>query len=287
MVEEKRISADTGSVRELLRFHGIKLSKSKGQNFLADANIPAKIARMSGIDMSYGVLEVGPGLGALTSELCKVAGRVVAVELDKKLVPILSDIFSVQKNVEIIRGDILKLDIKQLVKEKMNGLECHVCANLPYNITTPAITAFIESGVFGSITVMVQKEVALRICAKPGSPEYGSFTVYSNYHTTPEILFDVPPECFIPRPKVISSVVKMKSKEKRLLEKEKEKVFFRVVRAAFGQRRKTLVNALSSAFEESHGKDEIMEIVVKCGFDSRVRGEVLSIEDYILICNHL
>jgi len=286
-MEENRISVNTGSVRELLRFHGIKLSKSIGQNFLVDANIPAKIVKLSGIGKSSGVLEVGPGLGTLTSELCKSAGRVVSVELDKRLIPILEDIFSGQTNVKIIRGDILKLDIGKLADEQFNGLECHVCANLPYNITTPAITVFIDAGVFKSITIMVQKEVARRICAIPGSPEYGAFSVYANYHTTPEILFDVPPECFIPRPKVTSSVVKMISREKYLLDEEKEKTFFRVVRAAFGQRRKTLVNALFPVFDKTHSKDDIKEIITKCGFDINIRGEVLSIDDYICICNYL
>ena len=278
------------SIRELLNTHGIKLLKSMGQNFLVDANIPAKIVNMSGFNKSNGVLEIGPGLGALTTELSKAVKKVVSVELDKRLVPILSGIFQAQDNVEIIQGDILKLDIKQIAKEKMNGLECHVCANLPYNITTPAITTFIESGVFKSIVVMVQKEVAQRICAKPGSPEYGAFSVYINYHSSPEILFNVAPECFIPRPKVTSSVVKMEVRKKRLLDEEKEKTFFRVVRAAFGQRRKTLVNALFAVFEKTHSKTDISGIVVKCGFDPRVRGEVLSIEDYILlltICKYL
>ena len=285
--ENNKMLVNASSVRALLGFYGIKLSKSMGQNFLIDANIPAKIVRMSGINKTDGVLEVGPGLGSLTSELCAAADRVVSVELDKRLIPLLNEMFSGQKNVKIIQGDILKTDIRKLVNDTMSGSECRVCANLPYNITTPAITAFIESGVFKSITVMVQKEVAQRICAKPGCPDYGAFTIYSGYHTDTEILFDVPPECFMPRPKVTSSVVNMKIKDKQLLDNEKKKLFFRIVRSAFGQRRKTLVNALFSTFEKTHSKDKIKEAVVKCGFDIRVRGEVLSVEDYILLCNHL
>jgi len=269
------------AVRDLLNAHGIKLSKTMGQNFLTDVNITEKIVTQSGIDKSCGVLEVGPGLGALTSALSKVAGKVVSVELDKRLVPVLTGLFSAQSGVTVIQGDILKLDINKLIKENMSGLRHHVCANLPYNITTPAITAFLESGAFESVTVMIQKEVAERICAKQGSPEYGAFTVYTNYHTKPAILFDVSPECFFPRPKVTSSVVKMDIREKRLLSYEDEKIFFKVVRAAFGQRRKTLVNALFAVFEKTFSKEEISGIVANCGFDTRIRGEVLSIDDFI------
>jgi len=274
-------------IRKLLDNHGIKLSKSMGQNFLIDANIPTKIISHTEFDKSSGVLEVGPGLGALTQELSKVSGFVTAVELDKRLVPILQDILSEQDNVSIIQGDILKLNIGELVGNTLKGFTRHVCANLPYNITTPAITAFIEADIFDSIIVMVQKEVAQRICAKPGTPEYGAFTVYANYHALPEILFDVSPECFLPRPKVTSSMVKMKIKKEQLLNNKDETKLFRVVRAAFGQRRKTLVNALYSVFGESHSKESILKTVQSCGFDARVRGEVLSIKDFINLSNLL
>jgi len=195
--------------------------------------------------------------------------------------------FKDDKNISIVQGDILKTDIKKLADDTMSGLTYHVCANLPYNITTPAITAFIESRSFRSITVMIQKEVALRICAKSGSSDYGAFTVYANYHTTPEILFDVPPECFTPRPKVTSSVIKLKTQDKNLLDKESETAFFRVVRAAFSQRRKTLVNALHSVFDKSYSKEEITHFVEKCGFDIRIRGEVLSIDDFIKLSSFI
>jgi len=274
------------TTRELLKTHGFSFSKSMGQNFLVDENIPRKIVKQSGIDKSYGVLEVGPGAGALTAELSREAGFVTSVELDKRLVPMLLDIFSGYSNVSIVQGDILKLDIKKLVDDNMSGLKYHVCANLPYNITTPAITAFLESGVFDSITVMLQKEVAQRICAKPGSPEYGAFTVYINYHAKPVILFDVPPECFTPRPKVTSSVIKMEAASGRISDKEKEKIFFKVMRSAFGQRRKTLVNALFAVFNKTHSKDEISEIVENSGFDKRIRGEMLSLDDFMKIASH-
>jgi len=275
------------SARELLDANGFKFSKSMGQNFLIDANIPEKIVTQSGINESCGILEVGPGLGALTFALGRAAGKVTAIELDKRLVPILKNLFAENPNITIIQGDILRMDIKKLVDKNMSGLDYHVSANLPYNITTPAITAFIESGAFKSITVMVQKEVALRICARPGTSEYGSFTVYSNYHSIPKILFDVPPECFTPRPKITSSVVKMEIREERILTKEDEKTFFKVVRAAFGQRRKTLVNALHSVFDEDYSKAKITEIVENCGFDTRIRGEVLGIDEFIKLSSFL
>ena len=271
------------SMRELLKLHGFKFSKSMGQNFLIDANIPEKIVKLSAFDKSCGILEVGPGVGALTNELCKIAGRVTAVELDKRLIPILQSMFLESANVQIVQGDILKLDIRELIDETMSGLKHHVCANLPYNITTPAITALIESAVFSTITVMVQKEVALRICARPGSPEYGAFTVYANYHTIPEILFDVPPTCFTPRPKVTSAVVRMSASEGHLLSAEDEKTFFKVVRAAFGQRRKTLVNALHAVYRDAFSKDEIIKILERCDFDVNIRGEVLGVEEFIMI----
>ena len=275
------------SARELLITHGIKLSKSMGQNFLVDLNIPKKIVQQSGINSSCGVLETGPGLGALTLELSKTASHVTAVELDKRLVPVLREMFHNQDNVSIIQGDILKLNIKELLDSTMPEQEHHVCANLPYNITTPAITAFIETNAFKSITVMIQKEVAQRITAKPGTPEYGAFTIYINYHTSPEKLFDVSPECFNPRPKVTSSVIKLETRQTKLLSTDEEKQFFKVVRAAFGQRRKTLVNALYSIFETSHTKESIKEKIEKCGFDARIRGEELSINDFIKLSSYL
>ncbi|MCL2402180.1 MAG: 16S rRNA (adenine(1518)-N(6)/adenine(1519)-N(6))-dimethyltransferase RsmA, partial [Oscillospiraceae bacterium] len=266
---------DAQDIKSLLSQHGFKFSKSMGQNFLIDKNIPEKIVRLSGIDLSDGVLEVGPGAGALTAELSQSAGKITAVELDKRLIPILKTTLESRGNVEIVEGDILKLDIAALVQEKMPGMRYRVCANLPYNITTPALSAFIEAGVFESITVMIQKEVAERICAVPGTRQYGAFSVYANYHTEPEMLFDVPPECFMPRPSVVSSVVTLRPRRERMLSPEDERQFFRVVRAAFGQRRKTLVNALHAAFGNELEKDEIVEIVTQCGFNPQIRGETL------------
>jgi len=285
-----------------MRDNKIKPQKALGQNFLVDLNIASKIVKLSGIDKTCGVLEIGPGLGALTVPLANEARHVTAVELDFHLVDELKAILSDYQNVTVIQGDVLKLDIRKVLEETQTtnnqhagnlhaenqyANNLHVCANLPYNITTPVITKLIETGVFKSITVMVQKEVAERICAKPGTPEYGAFTVFANYHTAPEILFDVTPECFNPRPKVTSSVVKMVIRKEKRQSPEDEKRFFKVVRAAFGQRRKTLVNALYAVFESTHSKEDITKAIVNCGFDPKIRGERLSIEEFISICNNL
>lgn len=272
---------DAKAIREILKSNNIRYSKSMGQNFLIDAAIPEKLVRLSGVDRSCGVLEVGPGLGALTLELSRSVRHVVAVELDGRLLPVLRKTLADTSNVEVIHGDILKLDIAELVYAKLPDIMRHVCANLPYNITTPILTAFIQAKAFKTITVMVQREVARRICATPGSPDYGAFTVYINYHSEPETLFDIPPECFVPRPEVYSSVIKLKIRSELPLMPEDEAAFFRVVRAAFGQRRKTLVNALHSVYGNTMQKKDIEEIVGKCGLDSHIRGEVLGIEEFM------
>ena len=275
---------DTKSMRSLLERHGFNFSKSLGQNFLVDKNIPEKIVRLSGITEADGVLEVGPGIGALTSSLCRAAGHVTAIELDKRLLPILEDTLSEFSNVDVVHGDVLKLDFAKIIGEKMPGLNPCVCANLPYNITTPALTAFINAGIFKSITVMIQLEVALRICAKPGTSDYGAFTVFANYHTQPEILFNVPPECFMPRPRVQSAVITLRPrKNEHAVSAEDEAMFFRVVRATFIQRRKTLVNALYAGFGNYLQKDELTEIVNNLGFNPQIRGETLDIRGFAML----
>ena len=274
-------------IKDLLKKYGFRFSKAMGQNFLIDGNITKKIVESSGVDESCGVLEVVPGAGALTLELSSAAGRVTSVELDRRLLPVLKDTLEGRENVDIVHGDILKTDIQKLVTEKMPGLIYHACANLPYNITTPAIAKFIKVDLFISMTVMVQREVALRICADPGSPEYGAFSVFVNYHTEPKLLFDVPPECFFPRPGVRSSVITMRVHTERMLDRAREKVFFSVVRAAFGQRRKTLVNALFSAFGNKMSKENIADIITGCGFDAKVRGETLGIDEFLYLSEHL
>ncbi|MDR2600148.1 MAG: 16S rRNA (adenine(1518)-N(6)/adenine(1519)-N(6))-dimethyltransferase RsmA [Oscillospiraceae bacterium] len=265
----------------------IKPIKSMGQNFLIDTNICDKIVKMSGLNSTDNVLEVGAGQGVLTTRLAEKVNHVTAVELDKRLIKELKNILLKYENITLIQGDILKINIKKIIEESLDKSNWHVCANLPYNITTPIITTFIEADIFKTITIMIQKEVAERICAKPGTPDYSAFTIYTNYHTMPEKLFDVPPECFSPRPKVMSSVVKMTVREKKLLNTEEEKLFFKIVRAAFAQRRKTLANALHSVFADKLSKEEIIEAIKNCGFDTNIRGERLSIENFIHLCNYL
>ena len=268
------------SVKRLLDIYGIKSIKSMGQNFLIDGNITEKIVRLSGIDDSCAVLEIGPGLGALTLELSRVAGHVIAIELDRRLLPILNDTLSECGNVVVIQGDVLKLDVNDIISDICDGLSYHVCANLPYNITTPMLTKLISSDVFDTITVMLQKEVAHRICADPGTSEYGAFTIYVNYYSVPHLLFDVSPECFLPRPNVRSSVISLVKRESRLLDPFRESVFFRIVRASFAQRRKTLVNSLFAVFGDVATKDALSRLVSDAGFDVLIRGETLSINDF-------
>lgn len=273
-------------IKDLLSRHGFRFSKSLGQNFLTASWVPEQIADCSELDENTGVLEVGPGIGCLTEQLSMQAGKVVAVELDKALKPVLAETLEGRDNVEIVFGDVLKLDIKELVAEKLDGLRPVVCANLPYNVTTPLITAFLEAGCFDTVTVMIQREVAKRICAKPNTADYGAFTVLVNWYADAEILFDVPPSCFIPQPKVTSSVIKLKMRSEPPVEVRDKDIFFRVVRAAFGMRRKTLLNALSAYFGE-FTKADIEKILVSCGFDPQIRGEVLSIGEFAQISDEI
>lgn len=273
---------DINDIKSLLVSHGFRFSKSMGQNFLTAAWVPEDIAEAAQLDENTGVLEVGPGIGCLTEQLAVRAGKVVAVELDNALRPVLKQTLAGKDNVEIIFGDVLKQDIKGLVSEKMQGLRPVVCANLPYNVTSPLITAFLEAECFDSVTVMIQREVAKRICAKPATADYGAFTVLVNWYAEPEMLFDVPPSCFIPQPKVTSSVIRLKTRSEPPVEVKDKALFFRVVRAAFGMRRKTLTNALSANFNELN-KADIENLLTACGFDPKIRGEVLSVGDFAAI----
>lgn len=273
---------DINDIKSLLVSHGFRFSKSMGQNFLTAAWVPEDIAEAAQLDGNTGVLEVGPGIGCLTEQLALRAGKVVAVELDNALRPVLKQTLAGKDNVEIIFGDVLKQDIKGLVSEKMQGLRPVVCANLPYNVTSPLITAFLEAECFDSVTVMIQREVAKRICAKPATADYGAFTVLVNWYAEPEMLFDVPPSCFIPQPKVTSSVIRLKTRSEPPVKVKDKALFFRVVRAAFGMRRKTLTNALSANFNELN-KADIENLLTACGFDPKIRGEVLPIGDFAAI----
>ena len=257
-----------------------------GQNFLIAQWVPERIAEEAELDERVGVLEVGPGVGCLTQELAKRAGRVVSVELDERLRPVLAETLAESPNAEVVFGDVLKQNLPALVSEKLAGLTPVVCANLPYNVTSPLLTAFFEAGCFARLTVMVQKEVAQRLCAKPGTADYGAFTVYTQWHAEPQILFDVSPGCFMPAPKVTSSVVRLDVRKEPLAAVQDEAQMFRVVRAAFNQRRKTLSNALSAGLS-GFSKEQITAAIQACGLDPRVRGEALSIGQFAALSDAL
>ena len=273
-------------IKALLGRHGFHFSKSMGQNFLIQPWVPEDIAAASGVNQDCCVLEIGPGIGPLTRQLSERAGKVVAVELDRSLLPILAETLEGRDNVQIISGDVMKLDLPALVKEHFHGLRPMACANLPYNITTPVITALIEAGCFEAITVMIQREVALRICAAPGSSDYGAFSVFVQYHATPELLFDVPNTCFLPAPKVTSSVLRIVPRPKPS-DVEDEDFFFRVVRAAFAQRRKTLHNSLSAALGAPFTREIVAQAIADCGLPPTIRGERLSISDFASLAHTL
>ena len=266
-------------IKGLLGRHGFRFSKSMGQNFLVADWVPQDIAAASGAGPGVGVLEVGPGIGPLTRELSRRAERVVSVELDRALLPILEETLADCPNVQVVPGDILRTDIPALMEERLAGLTPIACANLPYNITTPAITALVEAGCFACITVMSQREVARRICAAPGSGDYGAFSVYCQYYTNPEILFEVEPVCFLPPPKVTSAVVRLVPRP-AWPEVDDPAHFFRVVRAAFAQRRKTLLNSLAASLEGAPDRTRLAQAIEGCGLPAGIRGERLSIPQF-------
>lgn len=273
-------------VQALLQRHGFRFSKSMGQNFLTAAWVPERIAEEAGLDQNTGVLEVGPGVGCLTEQLSLRAGKVLAVELDKALKPVLAETLAGRENVTVIFGDVLRQNLPALVSEHFAGLRPVVCANLPYNVTSPLLAAFLESGCFETITVMIQKEVAQRLCAKPGTAAYGAFTVFVNWYAEPEMLFDVSPGCFVPQPKVTSTVIRLHRRQAPPVAVEDEKFLFRVVKAAFGQRRKTLQNALAAGLGD-YTKEEIAVALADSGLDGRIRGEVLDIPMFCALADVL
>lgn len=273
-------------IKDLLQRHGFHFSKAKGQNFLTQSWVPREIASAAGIDETCGVLEVGPGIGPLTQALCQSAKKVVAVEVDTSLQPILAETMAGNENLEIIFGDILKTDIPALVAGEFQGLRPMACANLPYYITTPVLAALLEANCFEAVTVMVQKEVAQRICAPAGKAEYGAFSVFCQYYAEPELLFDVPASCFIPQPKVTSAVLKLTMRKEPVCEVKSESMFFRVVKTSFAQRRKTLANGLSSGFPEL-SKAQLADVLTDCGLSPAVRGETLDIPAFAAIANRL
>lgn len=277
---------DIREVKALLARHGFHFSKSMGQNFLIADWVPRDIAAAAGLDETCAVLEVGPGIGPLTQQLARQAGKVVSVELDASLLPILNETLADYPNVEIVPGDVLKLDLDLLISDKFLGFTPKVCANLPYNITTPVLTRLLDCGRFQSITVMIQREVARRICAAPGDPDCGAFSLLCQYYARCELLFEVPPDCFLPAPKVTSAVVQLTPYAAPPVEGDRDAILS-VVNAAFAQRRKTLLNALSSAYGSRFSKDELRQIILACGLPETVRGERLGLEQFSELARRL
>ena len=277
---------DYNEIRALLSRHGFRFSKSLGQNFLTAAWVPERIAEEAGLDEQTGVLEVGPGVGCLTEQLSMRAGKVLAVELDKALRPVLAETLAGRENVEILFGDVLKQDLPALVREKLPGLRPVICANLPYNVTSPLLTAFLEAGCFETVTVMIQREVARRICARAGTADYGAFGLFVQWHCETELLFDVPPACFVPQPKVTSSVIRLTRRAAPPYPVSDEQLLFRVIRAAFNQRRKTLVNALCAGIG-GMTKDLAEQVLHNCGFDPKIRGEAVELGGFATITDEI
>ena len=271
---------------EVLQKYGFVFQKRFGQNFLIDTHVLEKIIHASENTKDDFVLEIGPGIGTMTQYLAEAAGQVAAVEIDSALIPILKDTLKDWDNVTVIHGDILKTDIQKLAREKNQGRPIKVVANLPYYITTPIIMGLFESHVpVASITVMVQKEVADRMQTGPGSKDYGALSLAVQYYARPEIVANVPPNCFMPRPKVGSAVICLRKHEAPPVQVEDEKLMFRLIRASFNQRRKTLVNSLKNSAELSYSKDQIEKCMEKCGFSMTVRGEALTLKQFADLAN--
>lgn len=271
---------------EILKKYNFNFQKKFGQNFLIDTHVLDKIIEAAGITKDDFVLEIGPGIGTMTQYLCENAREVVAVEIDKNLIPILSDTLSAYDNVTVINEDILKLDLNQLAKERNGGRPIKVVANLPYYITTPIIMGLFENHVpLESITVMVQKEVAERMQVGPGTKDYGALSLAVQYYAKPEIAANVPPNCFMPRPNVGSAVIKLTCHEKPPVEVEDERLMFKVIRASFNQRRKTLQNGLNNSPEIPLSKEQIIEVIKEAGLPAAVRGEALTLEQFAALSN--
>lgn len=273
------------TIKQLLSKHGFTFSKSLGQNFLINPSVCPKMALMSNTQ-NQGVIEIGPGIGVLTNELAKSAKKVVAIELDKRLMPVLKETLGEYDNVKIINSDVLKIDLKKLIDEEFNGMEVSVCANLPYYITSPVIMKLLEDKLnIKNITVMVQKEAGLRICADVPSRECGAVTVAVRYYCEPEILFNVSKGSFLPAPNVDSCVIKLNLHKEPIVDIIDEKMFFKVVKASFGQRRKTLPNTLSSGL--SLPKDTINNILNSLNIPLNTRAEQLTMQNFASIANSL
>lgn len=279
---------DPRNTIEVLNKYNFVFQKKFGQNFLIDTSVLEKIIRSSEITKEDFVLEIGPGIGTMTQYLAENSRQVMAVEIDKTLIPILKDTLSEYDNVSILNQDILKVDIKQLVEEKNQGRPIKVVANLPYYITTPIIMGLFESKVpIDSITVMVQKEVAQRMQSGPGTKDYGALSLAVQFYSSPYIVANVPPNCFIPRPKVGSAVIRLKKHVEPVVQVEDEKLLFKIIRASFNQRRKTLINGLNNSPEITMEKDQIMECMKELGLSENIRGEALTLEEFAKLSNRM
>ena len=273
------------TIAVLQKYH-FNFQKKFGQNFLIDTHVLEKIIEAAGVTKDDFVLEIGPGIGTMTQYLCEHAGAVAAVEIDRNLIPILKDTLSTYDNVEIINEDILKVDIGRLAQEKNDSRPIKVVANLPYYITTPIIMGLFESHVpIDSITVMVQKEVADRMQVGPGTKDYGALSLAVQYYAAPEIVANVPPNCFMPRPKVGSAVIRLTRHKEPPVQVEDEKLMFRIIRASFNQRRKTLANGLKNSGELTLSKEVIEESITELGLPVTIRGEALSLAQFAELSN--
>ncbi len=277
--------SDIGTIKEILGRHGFTFSKSLGQNFLINPSVCPRMAELSGAEKGVGVIEIGPGIGVLTNELCKLADKVVAVELDKRLLPVLDETLAEYDNIKVINADVMELDLYALIADEFEGMDVVVCANLPYYITSPIIMKLLEDKLpIKAITVMVQKEAAQRICAEVGSRMSGAVTVSVNYYAKPSMLFSVSAGSFMPAPKVDSAAIRLDILSKPPVQTN-EKKFFAVIKAAFSQRRKVISNSLSSGLSLS--KEKTLEILKSANVPSNARAEKLSLDDFANIANNL
>ncbi|AKP45446.1 MULTISPECIES: 16S rRNA (adenine(1518)-N(6)/adenine(1519)-N(6))-dimethyltransferase RsmA [Bacillus] len=282
--------ATPSRTREILKKYGFAFKKSLGQNFLVDPNVLNRITEAAGLTKETAAIEIGPGIGALTEHLARKAGKVVAFEIDKRLLPILKDTLSPYKNVEIIHQDVLKANVKEVIKEELSGYsDIMVVANLPYYVTTPIIMKLLEECLpIRGLVVMMQKEVADRLSAQPGTKEYGSLSIAVQYYTEAKTAFVVPKTVFIPQPNVDSAVIHLKRRTKPLVEVDNESFFFSLVKAAFAQRRKTLINNLTSQMPNGkEKKEQILNILAEAEIDPSRRGESLSIQEFARLSNLL
>lgn len=270
--------SDISVIKKILSEHGFTFSKSLGQNFLINPTVCPRMAEACGADCDTGVLEIGAGIGVLTAELAKRAKKVVSLELDTRLIPVLAETLGEFSNVEVLNADVLKIDLNKLIDDCFQGMHVAVCANLPYYITSPVIMALLESRIpVDAVTVMVQKEAAARLCAPVGSRDAGAVTVAVNYYAQAEKLFDVSAGSFMPAPKVDSSVIRLNIRKEPPVEVSDEKFFFRVIKAAFGQRRKTASNSLSAGL--GIPKDKVSAAIAAAGFEPSVRAESLTMQE--------